>query len=242
MALELSRDVQLQFLRPAQLEARGREFPVVYVPFGPIEWHGPHLPLGTDALKAHAVLCLTAAAYGGVVYPPFFLHDGWDLPPVTATITNLFQRLKGTGFRVLIGISGHNVTGMIDMIRSALEPVVADGTARGFAGWEVTLSAGEDLNTDHAAKWETSDMMFAYPDRVDMAMLGTGTLNLDMKAPWGIGGLDPREHASSAVGQRCMELAADTIGRRAQELLSSLPEEHRAFGKPAIAVGQWWMV
>lgn len=38
--------VQMQFMRPAQLESALRAFPVVYVPFGLIEWHGRHLPLG----------------------------------------------------------------------------------------------------------------------------------------------------------------------------------------------------
>jgi hypothetical protein len=50
---ELSAAAQMQFLRPGQLERALRAFPVVYVPFGLIEWHGRHLPLGNDALKAH---------------------------------------------------------------------------------------------------------------------------------------------------------------------------------------------
>jgi len=52
MTGELSRSVQMQFMRPGQLEAATRTFPVVCVPFGLIEWHGRHLPLGNDAIKA----------------------------------------------------------------------------------------------------------------------------------------------------------------------------------------------
>ncbi|MBI1929488.1 creatininase family protein [Candidatus Poribacteria bacterium] len=239
---ECSRDVQLQFLRPAELESRAKAFPVAYVPFGPIEWHGYHLPLGCDALKAHGILCQTAQKYGGVVYPPFYLHDGWDLQHVVPVLTDLFQRLKKTGFRVIISVSGHNVQGMIQMMNRALEPVISDGTACGIGIWEVSLSQGEACNTDHAAKWETSDMLFFYPERVDLAALGTGKINFDMKAPYGIGGLDPREHASVEVGQRCVEIASDAIGKKAQELLSALPKEHQTFGKTAIEVGQWWMI
>ena len=51
---ELSTAVQMQFMRPGQLEAAARRFPVVYVPFGLIEWHGRHLPLGNDALTAQS--------------------------------------------------------------------------------------------------------------------------------------------------------------------------------------------
>jgi creatinine amidohydrolase len=240
--IELSRDVQLQYLRPAQLESRAKAFPVVYVPFGPIEWHGVHLPLGCDALKAHGVLCQTAERFGGVVYPPFFLHDGWGVETVVPVLTLLFERLKSTGFRVIVGVSGHNVNGMVTMLDAALKPVVADGTVRAIALWEVTLSMSDESNTDHAAKWETSDMMALYPDCVDMTELGTEPIPLNMSAPSGIGGLDPREHASPEIGRRCIELAADAIGRKAQELLKSLPPEHRAFRKEHIAVGYWWMV
>ena len=170
-----------------------------------------------------------------------YVHDGWDLEVLTPTLTQLFSRLKDTGFRVIIGVSGHNVQGMIDMIDAALAPVLSDGTVAGMGMWEITLSQGPDSSTDHAAKWETSDMMFFHPDRVDIAALGDGPLNLDMKAPSGIGGLDPREHASAEVGAKCVDLASDSIGLKAHELLATLPEAHRAFGKERIAVGDWWM-
>ena len=238
----LSRDVQMQFMRPGQLEAAARAFPVVYVPFGLIEWHGRHLPLGNDALKAHAILVKCAERYGGAVYPPQWLHSGFDQDHLVPVYTGLFERLKRTGFRVIIGVSGHNVKAQIEMIEQALGPVIADGTCAGVGLWEVTLSHCEESNTDHAAKWETSNMMFFYPDRVDMAELGDEPITLDMSPPHGIGGLDPREHASAEVGERNVELAADAIGRRARELLESLPPEHREFSMERIQPGHWWMV
>jgi creatinine amidohydrolase/Fe(II)-dependent formamide hydrolase-like protein len=47
------------------------------VPFGLIEWHGRHLPLGNDAIKAHAILVKCAERFGGVVYPPVYFHAGF---------------------------------------------------------------------------------------------------------------------------------------------------------------------
>ena len=76
-ARELSPQVQMQFMRPGQLEAAARRFPVAYVPFGCIEWHGRHLPLGTDALKAHGILVKCAERFGGAVYPPVYFHSGF---------------------------------------------------------------------------------------------------------------------------------------------------------------------
>ncbi|MBM4042612.1 MAG: creatininase family protein [Planctomycetes bacterium] len=242
MNAQLSPTVQMQFLRPGQLEEAARKFPVVYVPFGLIEWHGRHLPLGNDALKAHGILVKCAEKFGGVVYPPVYFHEGFNRQHLVPVLTELFQRLKKTGFRVIIGVSGHNVKAQIDMIEQALKPVVADGTVAGIGLWEMTLSRCAESDSDHAAKWETSNMMFLYPHLVDMKELGDGPLNLDMKPPSGIGGLDPRKHATPQVGARNVELAAEAIGKKAQELLASLADDHRAFKLPAIAPGHWWLI
>jgi creatinine amidohydrolase len=239
---ELSLAVQMQFLRPGQLEKALRAFPVVYVPFGLIEWHGRHLPLGNDALKAHAILVKAAEQFGGVVYPPVYFHNGFPQESLVPVLTSLFRRLKRTGARVILGVSGHNVQGQIDMIDKALAPVVADKTVAGMGLWEITLSRGPNSGTDHAAKWETSNMVFLYPDLVDMSTLGDGPLAPNMKPPDGIGGLDPRKYASAEVGRRNVALAAQAIGRKAKELLESLPEDRRSFHLPAIRPGDWWMV
>ena len=239
---QLSPSVQMQFMRPAQLEAAGRKFPVVYVPFGLIEWHGLHLPLGNDAIKAHGILVKCAEKFGGVVYPPVYFHNGFRQEHLVPVLTDLFGRLKRTGYRVIIGVSGHNVPGQIDMINQALEPVTADGCVAGIGLWEITLSRGPDSASDHAAKWETSNMMFLYPDLVDMSTLGEGSLNLDMKPPSGIGGQDPRKHASAEVGRRNVELAADAIGQKAQQLLASLPEDQRDFNLETVSPEHWWLI
>ncbi len=253
MDATLSADVQMQLMRPGQLEAALRRFPAVYVPFGLIEWHGRHLPLGNDALKAHAILVKCAEQFGGVVYPPvYFPHTLYvpnspDLHPEEAEwkvtmVTRLFEGLKATGVRVIIGVSGHNIPQQIALIERALAPVTADGTVAGVGLWEMTLSLCEESSSDHAAKWETSNMQFFYPDRVDLTALGSGPLAPDMKPPDGIGGLDPRVHASAAVGRRNAELAAAAIGRKAHALWESLPPDRRAFSLPKIDPGHWWLV
>ncbi len=88
----------------------------------------------------------------------------------------------------------------------------------------------------------TSNMLYLYPHLVDMAALPEGPMALDMQPPCGIGGLDPREHASAEVGRTNVELAAAALGRKARELLDSLPPEHRHFRLPALRPGEWWMV
>ena len=239
---DLSATVQMQFLRPGQLEKALRAFPAVYVPFGLIEWHGRHLPLGNDALKSHGILVKTAEQFGGVVYPPVYFHDGFPKESLVPVLTSLFERLKRTGARVILGVSGHNVQGQINMINKALAPVLADKTVAGMGLWEVTLSGGPESGTDHAAKWETSNMMFFYPDLVDLSTLGDGPLAPNMKPPDGIGGQDPRKYASAEVGRRNIELASQAIGKKAKELLESLPPDQRSFKLPAISPEHWWMI
>jgi len=238
----LDMNVQLQFMRPSQIEAAGKRFPAIYVPFGTIEWHGRHLPVGCDALKAHGILVKAAMKHGGVVHPPIFFHEGFPREHWVPMVAALFERLRWMGYRVIIGVSGHNVQGQIDVVETALKPVLTDGTVAGVGLWEVTLSHGPDTGTDHAAKWETSDMQFFYPSQVDVSALGSGVLKLDMKAPDGIGGDDPRKTASASIGARNVELCADAIGKKAHELLLTLPEKERGFRLKSVSPENWWML
>jgi creatinine amidohydrolase len=255
MESELSTDVQMQLMRPGQLEAAIERFPVVYVPFGLIEWHGRHLPVGTDALKAHAILVKCAEAVGGVVYPPVYFpyaeyvegtddlleEDGrnFKIPFLEA----LFGRLRAMGFRAIIGVSGHNVPQQRAWIDAALRSVTADGTVAGVGSWEVEWpSADPDSGTDHAAKWETSDIMFFHPELVSLDALGDEPLALDMRPPDGIAGLDPREHASAAVGRRNVKIAVARLGATARALLDSLPPTERGFRLPSLSPEHWWLV
>jgi creatinine amidohydrolase len=249
----LSSTVQLQFMRPGQVEEAMRTFPVVYVPFGLIEWHGRHLPLGNDAMKAHGILVRCAEQTGGVVYPPIYfpsarfdrqskeLHseeDQWKID----MLTSLFNGIKNMGTRVILGVSGHNIAQQVAWINKAMEPVIADGTITGTGLWEITLSQGPESDSDHAAKWETSNMMYLYPDLVDMKELGTGPLAPNMEPPDGIGGLDPRKYASAEAGKRSVELASAAIGKKAKELLESLPEDRRAFNLTVFCPPNWWQI
>ncbi len=69
----MSREVRLEWLRPDEINAERERCPLVYLPIGPLEWHGPHLPFGTDPLQAtHTALSL-AEKIGGVVHPTLYI-------------------------------------------------------------------------------------------------------------------------------------------------------------------------
>ena len=63
----------MQTMRPAEFTAARARASVAYVPIGPIEWHGPHLPLGMDGFHAHHVASEVAHRIGGIVLPTLFL-------------------------------------------------------------------------------------------------------------------------------------------------------------------------
>ena len=49
------RTVQLELLRPGEILAERERCSIVYLPVGPLEWHGPAMPYGTDALLAQSL-------------------------------------------------------------------------------------------------------------------------------------------------------------------------------------------
>ena len=63
---------QIALLRPEQILEERSRCPLVYLPIGPLEWHGPHLPLGMDALNAEKVAQLAAEKTGGLILPTFY--------------------------------------------------------------------------------------------------------------------------------------------------------------------------
>ena len=67
-----TKDRRFERLLPSQIIAEMAERPLVFLPLGPLEWHGPHLPLGTDAMIAYQVALRVADRIGGVVLPPLY--------------------------------------------------------------------------------------------------------------------------------------------------------------------------
>jgi hypothetical protein len=65
--------------------------------------------------------------------------------------------------------------------------------------------------------------MVIRPDLVEMERIQHEDLEGNAgRREAGIGGLDPRIHASKAVGEKAIGFMVDKIGQKAQELLASL--------------------
>jgi creatinine amidohydrolase len=248
------RSVQYEFLRPSEVKALQEQCPVVYLPVGSLEWHGVQNPLGTDGLKAHAICCEAALRYGGVVLPTLFLGilgdgrgwgpEGWSGFTITAhdaasmeeTLYRVARGLVAKGWKVLVGVTGHDVAEQRDAIHNGIQRACWGSDAKGFGvmeGENWQGGASMQYRMDHAGAWETSAMLYALPDeasggeRVRLEELreqmeASGRADVDtmqMKEPEGIGGWNPLKFASTELGQQIVAFCAERIGKRAIEVL-----------------------
>src|SRR5581483_2159989 len=77
-------------MRPGEVLKARRRAPVAWVPVSPLEWHGPHMPIGTDGLHAWNVCRRAAREVGGVVLPPLFAGtDTVRLPGDAARVVGM---------------------------------------------------------------------------------------------------------------------------------------------------------
>ena len=74
------RTVQMEYLRPGEIQAEKERFSVVYLPIGPLEWHGPAMPYGTDPLIAQELARAAARITGGVVMPTLYVGTERERP------------------------------------------------------------------------------------------------------------------------------------------------------------------
>lgn len=109
----------IERLSPEQIEARLSLASIAYLPLGSLEFHGPHLPIGLDALTAYGICLRAAGQHGGVVLPPYYQAVGgehsrypWtimsDTPEaIEVLLGESLARLSELGVRRAVILSGH---------------------------------------------------------------------------------------------------------------------------------------
>jgi creatinine amidohydrolase len=153
---------------------------VVVVPFGSVEYHGGHLPLGSDALLADAVGAAVAEQLGAVLAPTFRVgcadqHMAGagtlmiSMETLCGVVLAMARSLIGHGFRVIVLVSTHGGNqGVLE--RAALE------LSREYRDVVVCAPRG-DVGTDagtHSGRWLTSVMLSLRPDLVEADLAGEG--------------------------------------------------------------------
>jgi creatinine amidohydrolase len=238
-----------ELLRPGQVKQIKEKTPIIYIPAGSLEWHGRQNPLGTDSLKAHAICCEAALRYGGVVLPPFYQgllgHENWgpegwegytlafnEDEMLHMAMRGICRALVSGGWKVIVGVTGHDVAEQREALQEAIDATTDGKTSTGFALMEGELHSPDEglpLSMDHAGAWETSCMMYAYPDSVDLAILIDSPLIDDniFHVGWethdfnpeGIDGMNPYKYSAAETGKAIISRMAEAIGRKALRML-----------------------
>jgi creatinine amidohydrolase len=231
---------RLHELHPRDLEDRLAVMPALVLPLGTIEWHGHHLPLGLDGLKAEAVAARVAEQTGAVLAPTaWWAADGVPFPftlrleagVVERVLGDALVQFAGMGFAAICIVNGHYGLANSRAVRAAALRCMeaTDATALPIADYEALTDIGH--RGDHAGVWETSLLWAAHP----------ALIRLDAVSPEepleGVIGEDPRATASLELGRRATGHAAERIGvalRRAVDEDAGARETYRA----ALAAGQ----
>lgn len=247
------RNVRYELLRPSEVKQIREDVPIAYIPLGSLEWHSFQNPLGTDSLKAHRICCIAADKYGGVVLPPFYHglfgegDKGWgptgwknytlgynEEETFKKVMQSIVKGLLRSEWKVLVGVTGHDVPPQRDALGDAIKEAVDNITTSGFSVMEgegtiLEYDNNISLEMDHAGAWETSCMMSIDEDLVDLHELTKRFSELPnemkMHEPQGIGGFDPIKYASPELGLRIMTACSDLIGNRAKKSLKLLNDK-----------------
>jgi len=67
--------VRYEEMLPHEIVARRKKCPAAFVGLGGLEWHGKHLAVGNDALKAEKLCALAAARSGGFAFPTLWYGE-----------------------------------------------------------------------------------------------------------------------------------------------------------------------
>lgn len=157
------------------------------LPLGAIEDHGPHLPTGTDNYICEKVCKMLAEATGDLVLPAVKYTYVWSLGDRIGTISLSFDTLRKVieeiaselyrqGFRTLVCVDAH--IGNTPVIKAAFRDIIKiypDMKCMYFAYLD-TVSEMDIFDSPrasgkyiHACEIETSAMLYAKPETVDMS-------------------------------------------------------------------------
>lgn len=225
-------------MTPAEFLAVIAERPIVYVPLGLLEWHGEHLPLGTDMLKINGIVLATARRTGGIIMPPtIYGRPGYNSFAGTIAfsealiynlLTELYGQLEKCGFKVIAVLTGHYGPIQVDLLRKTAEDYMARSSVRIIAQPE--YEGIDPAPADHAGKWETSYGLALYPHLIQMDKFRPGLCPIhrygdewadypEEKQDW-IWKEDLRQSSSAAMGASMIERIADLTATKVEKALA----------------------
>lgn len=216
-------------LRPAQIEAIRAQTPLAYLPWGALEWHSYHNPVGLDGLKARRLCEALAEQTGGVVLPAVYVGTDTIKPfkgfkhtlehkneTVRALCREFLEQLADEAFKVIVLVTGHYGGEHVKAIKETVAAFNAE--QNGTTVWALTDAEPHEgfFDPNHAAYGETSYMMLIDRETVDLTLLPADRVaTLDEDGVWG---QDPRQ-ASVVDGQKMLDVFVQQALPKINELL-----------------------
>ncbi len=71
----LTSKLRFEDMLPYEIKGITQTYPVAYLPIGSIEWHGPHLPFGTNGIRAYHIALRLCDQSGGAVWSTLWWGD-----------------------------------------------------------------------------------------------------------------------------------------------------------------------
>ena len=176
-----------------------REGSTVIIPTGATEQHGPHMPLGVDAMLSKAIAGVVAEKTGAVVAPVFAY--GYKSQPrsgggnhrvgttslgaaaLTGMVDDVVSSFLAQGFNHVVVLNGHFEN--YQFIYEGLDNAVARARKHGTGSRALLLSYWDFVDEttlekvfpdgflgwdiEHGGVLETSLMLLLHPDKVDMS-------------------------------------------------------------------------
>jgi creatinine amidohydrolase len=231
---------RLETLFPEEIAARLSVRPLLVLPFGTIEWHSYHLPVGLDGLvaagigeaiadRADAILApVSYAAVGGVPYP-FTL----DLPidVIEPLLVATFEQFGAMGFRVIVAFTGHFGLAQTLTLKRAALTVMRRSPVTILPVTEYDLTTDIGYKGDHGGEGETSLLWALNPELIRLDAVPPET-PLD-----GVLGQDPRGVAGPERGRTLLNDIAGRTSDVALRLLQDTSAVARADYLEALAAG-----
>jgi creatinine amidohydrolase len=132
--------MQLDELTMPEFQEKVRENPVVILPLGAIEEHGPHLPLCTDSIQPEYVAQKVAEKTGAIIAPSIRYGFCSSTKKFPGTITITFNTLRAliydilndlvrNGIKNIVVLSGHAGRVHMAALRLAAQKVVEETEA-----------------------------------------------------------------------------------------------------------------
>lgn len=249
----MTTEVRWERMFPDQLEMALAACPLVYLPYGLCEPHGPQNAVGLDALKAHAICCAAARAHGGIVAPPDYWHiheiglyaswaaervgevRSWlSAMPPWQHFKNICYHLRAVdalGFHAALLVTGHYGPNWEDLktLLNILQPHFAT-RLYGLPDFEANQPGFDNdgkSGGDHAGKVETSLLWALEPQCVDMSRMPVDETGAPHFA------MGPDAHQSDRrIGERMVADEVRWLGQKASELLAEYADSSPAARQP----------